>query len=286
MKGKSLKLQVMERLGKNWSKGSLTKRKLHANAKEFAEFLTRMFGLERIDNLKPGHVEAYIQSLRDKGLMHATMADKLTAVRFIAKAIGKQNIVPKHNRDCGVHRVRVNPQIVSSENLESVMDHIGTLANKGDWRAQMTVAARGMRREFGLRAKESLLSHRTIVRDGGTYLIVEGAKGGRPRELLIQTPEQAAAVAKVAEVAGQFGSETGRPIPPGKSLKQAYDAERNLVHRLGGTRERGCNMHAERHQSARAMRAVGASDSEIMEYLGHGSTRPAAAYLGSKRNSR
>ncbi len=47
MKGKPLKLQVLDRLGKDHSKGSLTKKKLLANAKEFGNFLTKKFGLEQ-----------------------------------------------------------------------------------------------------------------------------------------------------------------------------------------------------------------------------------------------
>ncbi len=285
MKGKPLKLQVLDRLGKNHKKGSLTKRKLHANAKEFGNFLAKKFGLERIDYLKPKHIQAYVESLHARKLMPSTMADKMTAVRFVAEAIGKDNIVPKHNRDCGIRRERVNPQVVNNEGLDAIRQEITKKASEGDWRAQMIEAADGLRREFGLRAKEALLSHRTIMRNGHQYLIVEGAKGGRPRELEVRTTEQEAVIAKVEEVAEKFGSNTGRPIPPDKTLQQAYDAQRNMIHRLGGLREKGRNMHADRHQCARDMHSSGASSSEIMAHLGHGQSRSPSAYVGKKRGN-
>lgn len=65
--GKNLAAQAMERLGKDWSKASLTKEKLHANVKKFARFYERCFGLQKVDNIKPHMVEAYVRSMRHSG---------------------------------------------------------------------------------------------------------------------------------------------------------------------------------------------------------------------------
>lgn len=98
----------MDKMGKNWSKSSLTRAKLLANVKEFAGFCSKNFGLERIENLKPRMIEAYVKDLEARGLSPSTKADKTTAVR-VSDAIGKKNIVDRENKFYGIVRVRVTP---------------------------------------------------------------------------------------------------------------------------------------------------------------------------------
>lgn len=276
----TLASQALARMGKNWSKSSLTREKLLSNTREFTQHVAKAYGLERIDNLKPGHVQSYVNSLHDRGLAPSTMADKMTAVRVIAAAIGKQNIVQRTNAAYGIERVRVNPQEVNSDRLVEVRQAISARADQGDKVAQMVRAADSLRVAFGLRAKESLMSSKVEVKDGKVFLTVEGAKGGRPRELEARTVGQLRAVQLVAETAKALGSGTGRIIPPHMSLKQAYDTQRNLWRDCGGTRAAGANMHGERHGYARERDAEGATKSAIMSELGHGEDRSPSAYLG------
>jgi site-specific recombinase XerC len=276
----TLASQALARIGKNWSKSSLTREKLLSNTRELARYISTNYGLERIDHLKPGHVQSYVNSLHERGLSPSTMADKMTAVRVIAFAIGKQNIVQKTNAAYGIERVRINPQAVNHERLDEVRQVIAAHADQGDKVAQMVRAADGLRTAFGLRAKESLMSSKVEVRNGKQYLTVEGAKGGRPRELEVRTEAQVKALQGVAETAKSLGSNTGRIIPPEMNLKQAYDAQRNLWRECGGTRAAGANMHGERHSYARERNAEGAEKSAIMSELGHGEDRSPSAYLG------
>lgn len=279
-KHESLASQALARIGKDWSKSSLTREKLLSNTKEFARHVASSYGLERIDHLKPGHIQSYVNSLHERGLSPSTMADKMTAVRVIAAAIGKQNIVERHNADYGIQRDRINPQAVNHERLVEVRQAIAARADQGDKIARMVRAADGLRVAFGLRAKESLMSSKVEIRNGKQYLTIEGAKGGRPRELEARTDAQVKALQAVAETARDVGSGTGRIIPPNMSLKQAYDAQRNLWRECGGTRAAGANMHGERHSYARERDAEGAEKSAIMSELGHGEDRSPSAYLG------
>jgi len=271
--------QALSRIGKDWSKSSLTREKLLANTREFATYVSRTFGLERIDNLKPGHVKSYVESLHSRELSPSTMADKLTAVREVASSIGKQNIVEKHNAAYGIERIRINPQPVNHDRLQEVREKISARADQGDRIALMVRAADSLRVAFGLRAKESLMSSKVEIRDCKTFLTVEGAKGGRPRELEARTDAQMKAIQLAAETAKALGSATGRIIPPDMSLKQAYDAQRNFWRECGGTRACGANMHAERHNYARGRDAEGAARSTILSELGHGEDRSLSAYL-------
>ena len=85
--GKSLERQAVETLGKNWSKAKSTRQKLLQNTKEFARFASERFGLERIENLKPKMVEAYIRDRQESGLSASALAGKMTALRELASAI-------------------------------------------------------------------------------------------------------------------------------------------------------------------------------------------------------
>src|SRR6185369_10395597 len=279
--GKSLERQSLDRMGKNWSKASLTREKLLGNVREFSRFVEGKYGLQKIENIKPHMVMAYVSTLHERGLAASTKADKMTAVRELAEAIGKRNIVERHNSDYGIERVRVNPQPVDLGRLVEVRQSIAERANQGDKVARMVLAADALRTEFGLRAKESLLSSKLEERAGGKmYLIVEGAKGGRLRELEVRNEGQLRAVRLVAETAKALGSGTERIIPPKMSMKEAYNAQRNLWRQCGGTRSTGANMHGERHGFARERDADGATKSEIMSELGHGEDRSPSAYLG------
>jgi len=276
----SLASQALAKIGKDWSKSSLTREKLLSNVRDFASSVARSYGLERIEQLKPGHIEAYARSLHERGLQASTMAGKMTAVRAVCRSVGKQNIVQKSNAAYQIERVRINPQVINHQRLVEVRQEISLRADQGNKIAQMTRTADALRCEFGLRAKESLLSSKVEIRDGKLFLSVEGAKGGRPRELEARTEGQTHAVRSVLETSKAIGSATGRIIPPGMSLKQAYDAQRNLWRTCGGTRSAGTNMHGERHGYARTRHEEGASNEKLMGELGHGEDRSPAAYLG------
>lgn len=276
--GKPLERQALDALGKKWGGAKGTRVKSLQNTREFAKFVSERYGLEKIDNLKPRMVEAYIRELQDRGRSASTLAGKMTAVRRLASAIGKQNIVPRENKDFGIERTRVNPQVVDQGKIREIHATLLLRAGAGNVTAKMMIAADALRESFGLRAKESLMSKDVIEKDGKMYLVVEGAKGGRPRELAVDNEAKLQAVKLVAETAKALGSGTGRIIPPNLCLKEAYDAQRNEWRALGGTRENNANMHGERHAYARDRDAGGATKSEIMADLGHGENRSPAAY--------
>ena len=274
----SLARQALDRIGKNWSKASETREKLLSNVSQFAQFIESRYHLERIENLKPGMITAYAADMAAQGLSASTMANRMTAVREVCGAIGKQGICAKDNQAYGIERIRVNPQSVDKEKLAEIRCVLAERAAGGDRVAQMMVAADALREAFGLRNKESLMTTKVTSQEGKPCLKVEGAKGGRVRFLPIDTHMKDAAVKLAQETAKKLGSGTGRIIPTEMSLKAAYDAQRNVWRALGGTRENSANMHGERHLHAREMSADGATREEIMADLGHGEDRSPSAY--------
>lgn len=278
-KKKSLSFQALERVGKNWSKASLTREALLQHVKGFARFVEKRYGLEQLENLKPGHVAAYVADMQKQNLSPGTMANRLSAVRQLAAAIGKANIVHRTNAEYGINRVRNNPVIADRDGIEQIKAALAERAQQGDRVAMMTYAATLLRDAFGLRAKESILSSWLIMHEGRLYLRIEGAKGGRVRNLEVKTPEQLNAAHQIDAMATALGSGTGRIIPPEMSLKEAYDAQRSLWSELGGNRQDRTHMHAQRHDLLQRMHKAGATNKEIMKVAGHGEDRSTGAYI-------
>ena len=121
------------------------------------------------------------------------MAGKMAALRGLAEAVGKGNIVPRVNKVFGIERVRINPQTVDRDKLGEIRCTLGQRATARNRVAQM-VAADALRNAFSLRAKESLTTAAVLVKDGKEHLSVEGAKGVRPRLLAIDSDRKTGAV--------------------------------------------------------------------------------------------
>jgi site-specific recombinase XerC len=277
--GKTLASQALDRIGKKWDKAKSTREGTLQHIKAFAKFTEHRFGLEKIENLKPGHVQEYVRNMQEKGLSAGTIANRLSGIRLLAKSIAKQNIVCRENKDYDISRVRQNPVLANRDLINSIKTELASRASQGNRVAKMSHAAAVLRDAFGLRAKESIMTSKVYDHCGALRLQVEGAKGGRPRELMVRTPDQIKAVQLVTEISKALGSGTGRIIPPELSLKGAYDAQRQLWSSLGGTRVNRAHMHAQRHDYLQRMREKGASNKEIMRDAGHGENRSPGSYI-------
>jgi len=132
-----------------------------------------------------------------------------------------------------------------------------------------------MTKEFGLRRQEALLSNKTIERDGKEYLVVKGAKGGRPRQIEVKTAEQRDALNQVRKHIAETGGKS--LVPPEKNLKQAKQCYSNHVNRSGGKREENAHSHANRHAW---VQDSDKSDKEIAIDIGHGRPDVVKYYRG------
>jgi len=277
---KPLSVQALERIGKDWSVGNKTREGHLKHTKGFCDFVAKHFALESIQNLKPNHVESYVQHMKDDKLDKGTMCNRMAAVRTLANAIGKGNIVARGNEAYGIARgSRQKPVIANQSKVDEIRQTLVERANAGDRVAMMCHAAAELREAFGLRAQESLLSSKLVDTPKGVALHIEGAKGGRPRDLHISNEAQLRAVQIVAQVSQALGSGTARIIPPEMDLKKAYNAQRTLWRELGGTKNTAAQMHVSRHTTAQTMNAQGYARGEIMEWLGHGQDRSPFCYI-------
>jgi len=276
---KPLSCQALERVGKNWKVGSGTREAKLQTIKRFADFVQNRFGLQRIENLKPGHIEAYVQNLHKQNTSARTGANYMAYIRDLCQAIGKGGIAARDNATYGFGGVpRQNPLEVNCDKIAAIRSQLDAKAATGDRLAMMMGASAEMRDAFGLRQKEGLLSCNVVVRNGRTCLDVKGAKGGKPRQIPVRNQKQLNALDRVAATAKMLGNANGRVIPPEMSLKEAMRAESKAWNKMGGTRAEKANMHAQRHAYAQERLAEGATKAELNRELGHGDHRSLGSY--------
>ena len=278
---KSLNQQTRELVGKNYGKSSLTTEKLLSNIRTISNYLEEKYGLEKINNVKTHMVDSYFADKLEEGLSPATLTSHATAWREIADAVDKQNIVARTNLELGVDRTgaaRFQPKDADAEKISEIRDQL-VERSETSLKDLALLAAHDLREEFGLRAKESLMSSKVAEHDGKQYLQIEGTKGGRERELEIRTEAQMQAVEQAINVAQELGNANGRIIPPEMSLAQMYNYQRNTLASLGACKANGNNMHVMRHGYAQERLSESGDKKLVAEELGHGRESVVAHYV-------
>lgn len=259
---RNLEFQARQLIGKNYSVAQKTTEKLLSNIKSISTFLEKTYGLQRIGDVKTHMVNLYFDKMKASGYSPATMASHSGAWRVIAEATGKRNIVPRANAELGISRTdRFSPKTADIERINDIRQALYA-------KSENLGSAHDMRVAFGLRSMESIRSSKSERIDGKEFLRVEGAKGGRPRLLEINTPEQREAIQRVQAIAER--QHTQGLIPPDKSLRQFYNIQKNTLSNLNATKSNGANMHVLRHSYAQQLSRNGTSDKKIAEVLGHG----------------
>jgi hypothetical protein len=269
MKKLKLSQQAKNCIGKDWSKGSLTRLKNLANLKRFTERVEKKYGLQDINNLKTKHVTGVFKDLIKEQKSASTLSGYATIARKLASAIGKKNIVPRTNKELGFSRAgtRLQPQTADREKLNDI--RYG-LYEKAKWLG----LAHDLRSQFGLRAKESLLSSKTFEKNGIHLLKVEGTKGGRSRSIEIRTEAQQQLISDLKEYIDNSGGKS--ILPPEKSLKNCYDLQKNTLASLGAKRSQGTNAHALRHDYVQNRSDI--TEIQLAEEIGHGRTEVLSHY--------
>lgn len=269
---KPLYNQATEAIGKQYGRqhASQTTKAIMSAVRQFTGFLKSTYGLQRIENVKPHMVEKFL-AMRSEVVGSAQLTRDATAVRLVADAVGKSNIVGT-NKSYGIERTtadRMQPVQANHDKLEEVRSALAEKAERtGSAEDKALVASFDIRSTFGLRANEGLMSR---VENGseGLKLIVGGAKGGRPRELTAETPEQRQALERQVAVSKEIGNEHGRLIPPELTAKQMYDYQKNTMSALGATKANNAQMHAVRHSYVQKEVLNGTDKQELALKVGH-----------------
>ena len=134
-------------------------------------------------SFKPKHVEKLVEHWLAENLSPGTIKNRMSAMRWWAEKIGKENIIARSNAAYGIpDRVYVT-NISKAKDL--VMDQLQQI------RTQCIRISLRLQAAFGLRREESI----KIVpkwADRGSALLLKDSwtKGGREREIPIRTLEQ------------------------------------------------------------------------------------------------
>lgn len=236
------------------------------------------YGLNSIKDIKPAHVGRYFAELRGKGLSEGRIANHASAMRCLCSMMGKSEIVPS-NRELGCARDVANRTKHADERMD--------VAKVAETRARLSEASQvayDMGRYFGLRQKEALLSNITVDKDGVICLVVEGAKGGRPRVVPVTTYEQLEVLARNTAYRSAHG---GTLIDAGLSLKQGIKRMQNELASAGANRNSGANTHSLRREwiivECQRIKAAPEAEregmlKELVESVGHGRTEVIGAY--------
>lgn len=266
--------QSMEAIGKQYQRNHAegTNKAVKGTVRGFCNYLKATFGLQKIETLKQFMVLAYVEHRKGE-VQESALERDATAIRLIASAIAKENIVPRTNKEMGIVRgkaERCKPVQQDTAKASLIREKLSTRAEEsGLAKDKALVAASGLQEAYGLRAKESLMSS-AVYRNCKLELQVAGAKGGRPRTLQAETPAQKVVLQNLQAVSREIGNVNGKLIPAGMSLKQMYDYQRNTIRSLGAVKAEKTNMHSSRHQFAQDCKKNGDSNQGIALKLGHG----------------
>lgn len=274
---KKLEFQAVFVVGKLRRGSSLTRQDTFNCLARIGRTMQR-YGLQSIKDIKPAHVKRYFAELRNGGMSAGRMANHASAMRLMCRMIGKPEVVPS-NRALGCNRTIENRTMNADVRLD-----INKAAEVRELLSENNKIAYDMAREYGLRQKETLLSHKTVEHDGVTYLIVEGSKGGRPRQVPITTQGQREVLARNEAYRSMHG---GKLINENKSLKQGLKQLQNELAAAGASRESDANMHTLRREwiieRCQAILAAPEADrdkliADLVEQVGHGRTEVLSAY--------
>jgi len=280
MKQKQFVYETKQVLARMRGQGAGTKREHLERAERIGAFMHSQ-GLNGIDNMKLKHVERFMESLADRGLSESTRANYASTLRMIADRIGKGDMIAKSNEKAfGFARTatdRYQPVVRSADERLAAEKFTQRIENHGRTDTRWVALGYRMSQEFGLRRKEAVKSTQVVERDGRQYLVVEGAKGGRPRQVEITTDVQKHLLTEVRQHLKETGGKS--LMPPDLTQKQALQQYSNVVSRAGGTKDVKLHTHANRHQNLQDQAAAGATAKEIADRSGHGREEVAGHYV-------
>lgn len=177
--------------------------------------------IRTISQLREKNVENWLRNGREKGLSPRTLQNRLTAVRAVLVQAERYDTVSRLENTAkkvgfaGASRdgVRKPPSVEQLNRMLDSVNHEGVRI------------CLQMMNEFGLRQKEAIMSAasldkwlRDITNDRhGRFQLVQGSKGGRPREIWPNDPAKAA---ELVSKAIEFSRTNGGKLVGG-DLKQA-----------------------------------------------------------------
>jgi site-specific recombinase XerC len=185
------------------------------------------------DSLKPKHVAALVERWKDEQVATGTIKNRMSAMRWWAEKVGKDNVVARTNDAYGIQ----DRVFVTNESKAKTLD-ADTLAKVADAYTAMSLrleAAFGLRREESIKIIPAWADRGDVLRLKDTW-----TKGGRYRELPIATAAQRAVL------------DAAKALANGASLIPAHMSYRDQMNRFRAQCDKAGihGVHGYRHQYA------------------------------------
>ncbi len=187
----------------------------------------------RATGVRSKHVEHLVQRWHEEGLSPGTFKNRMSALRWLAEKIGKQNIVARENAAYGI----ADRRHVTNESKARVLE-VARLDAVTD---PYTVLSLRLQEAFGLRREESI-KLQPVWADRGDVLRLKASwtKGGKEREVPILTDTQRAVLDDAKQLVGSASL-----IPEGMSYRDQLNRFKAQTAKAGIDR-----VHGLRHQYA------------------------------------
>ena len=186
-------------------------------------------------SLKPKHIEGLVEHWLKGKIAPGTIKNRMSAIRWWAKKVNKQNVVARSNDHYGIpNRIFVTNESKAKSVIEA------DLAKVRDVYVRMSLR---LQQAFGLRREEAI-KFMPSVADKGDHLQLKASwtKGGKARQVPIQTKEQRKLINLVHKLAGK-----GSLIPSDRSYIQQLRIYEGHTNRAGLSK-----MHGLRHAYAQS----------------------------------
>lgn len=249
------------------------------------------YRMNQAGSLRSKHIDALVQRWKEETLSPGSMKNRMSALRWVAGKINKQNIMARTNEAYGIAERCFVTNVDKGRDLTP-----GDLAAVEDPFTQMSLQ---LQAAFGLRREESIKFQPGFA-DRGDCLVLKPSwtKGGRVREIPIRTEAQRQLLdeAKVLAALTPRGSLIMRDTYVEQLHVFKYQCAKAGIHHVHGHRHRYAQRRYQeltgwRCPALGGRRARTLSDDakaqdraarlKISAELGHGRAHVTAVYLGS-----
>lgn len=296
-----------DHMSRNKPIGNLTKKSRAYIIHQFVSDIKQAgFAIKSILNVNQKHIQAAVDTWNKDKLSIGTINNRLSTLRWLAKAIGKNGMIlppseyglsPEDTKRTYIAR---DDHSWTNKNVYPA-EKIAQVRTKDEWVAMHME----LMNAFGLRVWESVLMRIRLADCGEVLNVQEGAKGGRPRMVKIDTPEKRRVLDCAAEMTRTTAK--GALVRPGKTPKQMLNRIYYVCRKFGITKkELGITPHGLRHQFANDLfektagfpsavrggptvpdrQADTKARHEVTRQLGHARTSITAAYTGARIQGR
>lgn len=270
------------------------------------------FAIQNILSLKVKHLTHLFQRWENEGLSQGTINGRRSKLAVFTRAIGKAGMVPEVKN---LGRIGIHPSIATRSSVarvdkswsEAEFEELCKAAHARDVRYGLIIEVCW---HFGLRGMEAVMLEPRLADGSGVLKVVNGTKGGKYREIAIETDAQSELLERCKVVAiTKNESLSGRA----RNKKQAMNWYKLCNLKVGATKlgKFGKTPHGLRHSYAHAGFLAGGvpvpvkgeagvpnltepPDQEEMNrvekkvsmHLGHVRVGVTSAYCGSRRRKK